>query len=246
MTRTLFLFVLFTSLSFSSFGQVYSSHQDSLVQERLGFIDTLISFNPYLSVELTYVSLSEGNEIVEQNQIEFETPDYSRDFQKSFIASHPELKIAVENHLVRIAEKEYPHPERDLYPASIIDTAYENLNMITVKWVWDEGGGYSLVNYITGANNFMFGPPCISPDNNFAVGVNCDLDAGYSPSGFEFCSISQEFIDQHPPFRTRSWGPQKFTWLSDTKGIAYCEMLDITPDWRYGHFYLKVVVLRDF
>ncbi|NVK03870.1 MAG: hypothetical protein HWD92_03560 [Flavobacteriia bacterium] len=245
MTRFLLAGFLLLSCTFNSLGQTYTYASDSLAIARLGYTDTTIQFNPHLAVRFNFVPAEIALPTLENHGLKFQRDALNPNFQNRFFAQHPGLDIDVQDRQVRVGNVVIPHPGRNWYPSSRIDTSYEQIDVMRIRWGWDEGGGFGLVKYLTGQSVFMYGEPHLSPKGNFVVAVNCDLDAGYTPTGFEFYSVFEDFIDKHPAYSTLNWGPVDFVWQFDTRGYALCKMIDPTTEhWDELYFFLLLTIDR--
>lgn len=54
----------------------------------------------------------------------------------------------------------------------------------SIRTQWFEGNSFKLVNDVSGEITNLFGRPYFSPNGNFVISINLDLEAQYSANGF--------------------------------------------------------------
>lgn len=94
----------------------------------------------------------------------------------------------------------------------------EDINAYLVSVQYYEGGSYLLISKYSGDQaSIIGGNVAVSPDRQRAVIWNMDMEAGYTPNGFQimlvvFNRFSIEFEQMQD-----QWGPAGIRWISDTE-----------------------------
>lgn len=239
------LIILFIGFSGSLFSQSFNAQNDSIARNLYGDIDTSIVLNPFLSIHISFIEREEAEWSLIEHDTDFDLRPYNPDYQDQFLLEYEELNILPSEKGIQVDSTFIEHPARLYYPSTRIDTFYDNHALLQVVWGWDEGMGYELINVNTGAHCFSYGTPSIALDGSFAIAVNCDLDAGYTPSGFELYSLFDGIIDVHPPWRTKTWGPTEFVWLNKQNGLALCRAFSNSNNYMHDVQFYVLVTLKE-
>ncbi|KAB2807367.1 hypothetical protein [Phaeocystidibacter luteus] len=107
----------------------------------------------------------------------------------------------------------------------------------SIRIQWGEGNGYMLVNDSTGVETRMYGRPYFSPSGSWILSVAYDIEAGYSPNGFQLYSNHRRELELFGAFRPHEWGPKKVNWIDDDNAILTNESFEIrNGDMQYFEF----------
>lgn len=92
---------------------------------------------------------------------------------------------------------------------------YKDLNLIIFREQWSEGNAYLIVNRNSGEAIRTIGPPIFSPDGNFFLAINDDIEAGYSPNGIQLYKIEGNKITLLLEY-IMDLAPSRANWVSDS------------------------------
>lgn len=113
----------------------------------------------------------------------------------------------------------------------------------SVRVQWGEGNGYKLINYSSGKTTSLFGRPYFSPDGNFVIAVNADIEAGYSSNGFQLFRNKDGQLQHLGEYEPDNWGVISAKWISNNTIIIKCETVEFSNNNSgYLEFYSELIV----
>jgi hypothetical protein len=77
-----------------------------------------------------------------------------------------------------------------------------------------EGYLFGLVNLNTGQLTYLWGKPKFDDSREWIVAMNVDLEAGYSPTGFQIFNHVGDSLIKTFQCQTDDWGPVNIDWIS--------------------------------
>lgn len=94
----------------------------------------------------------------------------------------------------------------------------EEINAYLVSVQYYEGGSYLLIGKTSGDQTGIIGGNiAVSPDRQRVVIWNMDLEAGYTPNGFQvILVVFNRFSVEYEQIQDQ-WGPANARWISDTE-----------------------------
>ncbi len=106
------------------------------------------------------------------------------------------------------------------------ESYFRKLELILFRVQWSEGNNYLLVNKRTGKRTYVIGRLFFSPDNKFAMAINCDLIAQYSSNGFQLFEVVNRELKEIWEYDPKFWAPVELKWLDNLTLISRNEKLD--------------------
>jgi len=102
----------------------------------------------------------------------------------------------------------------------------DNIHQWEILVTYYEGLNYLLIDQRDGEKNFMCSPPLQSPDKMLLLCGSEDIFAGYDFNGFQLWRL----VNNKPKLiwqkELEQWGPEEFTWASDSVVVARQVYLD--------------------
>lgn len=90
----------------------------------------------------------------------------------------------------------------------------EDLNVYVIHIQYYEGGEYMLINKNNGEKIKIVGKVKVSPDKQRLVSYNVDLEAGYSPNGFQIIRLLNDHFIKEYELIQDEWGPSNVKWIN--------------------------------
>ena len=75
-----------------------------------------------------------------------------------------------------------------------------------------EGGGYLLVNAVSGSAQVVFGEPIVSPDGARLITTSLDLIAEFDPNGIQIWRLTSDSLVLEHQATPDDWGPAAARW----------------------------------
>lgn len=121
---------------------------------------------------------------------------------------------------------------------------FKEYGYYSVRTQWGEGNGYKLINDLTGEITNLFGRPYFSPNGQYIISVNADIEAGYSENGFQLYKNSNGELLHLGNYEPSSWGPMTAIWIDNntikTENVT-TEIKDGLSDYLYFYGEIKIV-----
>lgn len=119
---------------------------------------------------------------------------------------------------------------------NVFEYYFDKFGFYSLRVQWGEGNGYKLVNAETGAITHLIGRPFFSPDGSKLIALGNDIEAEYSPNGFELMENVAGEIKSLGRYNPGTWGCKRAVWLSGNTLILQNQSLESKPDTGYGYF----------
>jgi hypothetical protein len=120
---------------------------------------------------------------------------------------------------------------------------FKDYGFYSIRTQWGEGNDYKLINDLNGEITYLFGRPYFSPNGQYVVSVNADIEAGYSSNGFQIFKNNNGKLSLICTYEPSSWGPFSAKWIDNetfvTKNITI-ELKNEQMDYMY--FYSKIKI----
>lgn len=125
---------------------------------------------------------------------------------------------------------------------NVFEYYFEKFGFYSLRVQWGEGNGYKLVNAETGDITHLIGRPFFSPDGSKLIALGNDIEAEYSPNGFELMENVAREIKSLGRYNPKTWGCERAIWLTDNKLILQNQSLESKPanGWGYFTFYTRM------
>jgi len=94
---------------------------------------------------------------------------------------------------------------------------FEDINSYIVEIQYWEGGAYYLINKSLGTKIVIPGLIAVSPDKKRFVSYNIDIEAAYSPNGFEIYRLGDNSFSKEFEFFLDDWGPSNALWINNNQ-----------------------------
>jgi len=91
---------------------------------------------------------------------------------------------------------------------------HESSDLIVFREQWGEGNGYMIVDRKSGSKVRTWGPPVFSPDRDYFISFQADIDAHYSNNGIQLFKIVNGIPELQLEY-AMDWGPTKVEWLNN-------------------------------
>jgi hypothetical protein len=92
---------------------------------------------------------------------------------------------------------------------------FKDFGFYSIRTQWGEGNGYKLVNSFDGHVTNLFGRPYFSPNGHYVISVNVDIEAGYSPNGFQLFKNENGKLTHLGNYEPSAWGPYSAKWTAN-------------------------------
>ncbi|MCE7996383.1 MAG: hypothetical protein HEP71_30675 [Roseivirga sp.] len=129
---------------------------------------------------------------------------------------------------------------------NVFEHYFEEFGYYSLRVQWGEGNGYKLVNAETGAITHLIGRPFFSPDGSRLIALGNDIEAEYSPNGFELMENVDGKISSLGRYNPGSWGCMSALWLTNNSLVLHNQSLESKPDsgWGYFSFYTGLELIK--
>jgi hypothetical protein len=121
---------------------------------------------------------------------------------------------------------------------------FKDYGYYSVRTQWGEGNGYKLINDLTGEITNLFGRPYFSPNRQYIISVNADIEAGYSENGFQLFENNKGRLLHLGNYEPSNWGLMKALWIDNntlkTENVT-TEVKDGISDYLYFYSKIKIV-----
>lgn len=127
---------------------------------------------------------------------------------------------------------------------NVFEHYFSDFGFYSVRTQWGEGNGYKLINDSTGEITNLFGRPYFSPNGQFIISVNADIEAGYSENGFQLFKNSNGQLLHIGNYEPSSWGPMTAIWIDNNSIVTEnvtTEIIDGLSDYLYFFSKIKVI-----
>lgn len=119
---------------------------------------------------------------------------------------------------------------------------FKELGFYSIRLQWSEGNAYKLVNQKTGEVTNIYGRPYFSPNGKLLISISADIDAGYSPNGFQLFSNQKGEIKLLGHFNPVDWGPESVRWENNQRLWLRSHYFGIKEgNYEYMNFYSQLV-----
>ncbi|MDH5380517.1 MAG: hypothetical protein OEW75_06685 [Cyclobacteriaceae bacterium] len=170
--------------------------------------------------------------------------------------------LALENHLMKEFGDRVKRNEQELYVklkdgswfdpklnpdyeevAQSFEYYFEKQGLYSIRVQWGEGNGYKLIDESSGEVIDIIGRPFFSPSGKYMISINTDIEAGYSPNGFQLFEVNGSEIIPIGSYFPNTWGPTVAEWLSDKKLILKCQTFNENGgEEYYRSFYVNLFI----
>lgn len=126
---------------------------------------------------------------------------------------------------------------------NVFEHYFRDYGFYSVRTQWGEGNGYKLINDSTGETTNLFGRPYFSPNGQYIISVNADIEAGYSENGFQLFKNSNGQLFHIGNYEPSSWGPMTAIWIDNNSIVTEnvtTEIKDGLSDYLY--FFSKIKI----
>lgn len=127
---------------------------------------------------------------------------------------------------------------------NVFEHYFSDFGFYSVRTQWGEGNGYKLINDSTGEITNLFGRPYFSPNGQFIISVNADIEAGYSENGFQLFKNSNGQLLHIGNYEPSSWGPMTAIWIDNNSIVTEnvtTEIIDGLSDYLYFFSKIKII-----
>jgi hypothetical protein len=136
-----------------------------------------------------------------------------------------------------------PHDEISDESDNTFEHFFKEFGYYSIRVQWGEGNGYKLVNYLDGTVTPIIGRPYFSPDGQYIISVNCDIEAGYSENGFQLFRIKNKQLQHLGEYKPDAWGPISAKWLDNNMVILKNQTVEVkNNDINYIDFYAEIKI----
>jgi hypothetical protein len=118
---------------------------------------------------------------------------------------------------------------------------FKQLKLLLFRVQWGEGNNYAIIDLTNGKKTYIIGRPFFSPDEKFMISINCDIEAQYSPNGFELFEITNRDFKKIWRYDPILWGPVDLKWIDNSTMTSKNHVMD-TVDGRMRNTYTKINV----
>ena len=105
--------------------------------------------------------------------------------------------------------------KRDTFEKEFIDNGFL---LFRVQWV--EGNNYFLFNTLSGEKTYIGGRAFFSPNGEYLISIEDDIESSYSFNGFQLYSVENDghlrLIWQFSPV----WGPCNIKWIDNSSLVT--------------------------
>jgi hypothetical protein len=120
---------------------------------------------------------------------------------------------------------------------------FKDFGYYSIRVQWGEGNGYKLVNQIDGSETNLFGRPYFSPNGQFVISINMDIEAGYSQNGFQLFKNENGKLKLLGYYEPEGWGPFSARWIDNNKLVLKNQTVEIKNDnMFYIDFYAEIKI----
>jgi hypothetical protein len=120
---------------------------------------------------------------------------------------------------------------------------FKDFGFYSTRVQWHEGNSYKLINSQNGEVTNLIGRPYFSPNGNYLISVNADIEAGYSDNGLQFFINKNGILTLIGAFDPYSWGPISAKWIDNNSLILIGETMEfIDNQSRYLKFYSQLKI----
>ena len=160
--------------------------------------------------------------------------------EKSLAPDTSVVKIFADSILVKTKTKNHIF-RNDTFPSELFAVyTYKNLfkdvGFIQVHCDGWESRCEFLINIETGEKTMLWGELKFSPGKEKVISYNVDLEAGFTPNGFQLFQMKDKSLSKVFDAYMEKWGPKEIKWESDTailiKRVRYDDRGNEVYDYR--------------
>lgn len=215
-----------TSFSFSDNMNLTLKHSDSIFIDEY-FLDSKI---------IDSLTKPHNNRHIESLEIEKYLLNTFNDFAKRDTNG---LHIRLKNGTWKLLTLDPMTDEAD----NTFEYYFKDFGFYSIRVQWGEGNGYKLVNHIDGKVTHLFGRPYFSPNGQFVISVNVDIEAGYSQNGFQLFKNENGKLKHLGNYEPSAWGPYSAKWTDNDRLILRNQTVEFKNDnMDYIDFYAELII----
>lgn len=199
--------------------------------------DSILIQNPYKdktkrdSIARKYENWHERSRALEKYLLKIENPGITRgadDLIEITLLNGKKIKLVPDSNI----------DEGDF----TFERHYKKLGLLLFRVQWGEGNNYAVINTSTGKKTYVIGQIFFSPDNKFAIAINCDLLAQYSGNGFQLFELVKGDLKEIWEYDPKVWGPIELKWTDNQTIISRNDKIDAGG--KIVNAYTKIKIAR--
>lgn len=211
-------------------------------------IDTFLDFSEELSLQLKY---SDSTTIQpyyrDQKIIDSLTKPYGNFYKRAQVIENyrlqtfgDQVKRSGDTILTRLTNGNWasitPNHETD-EAGNTFEYYFKEEGFYLIRTQWSEGSEYKLISHLDGRITPIWGVPYFSPDSRYMISVNGDIDAGYSPNGFQLFKLNSGRLKLMGSFEPVKWEPGAAEWTDNQTMKIRCRTTEIKNDLIHDLFF---------
>ncbi len=211
-------------------------------------IDTILDFSEDLSLQLKY---SDSTTIQpyykDQNIIDSLAKSYGNFYERAQAIENyrlqrcgDQVKRSGDTIFTRLINGTWasitPNPET-IEAGNTFEYYFKDEGFYLIRTQWSEGSEYKLINHLDGRITPIWGIPYFSPDSRYMISVNGDIDAGYTPNGFQIFKLNNSRLKLMGSFEPVLWEPGAAEWTDKQTMKIRCRTTEIKKDLIHDKFF---------
>ncbi len=211
-------------------------------------IDTILDFSEDLSLQLKY---SDSTTIQpyykDQNIIDSLAKSYGNFYERAQAIENyrlqrcgDQVKRSGDTIFTRLINGTWasimPNPET-IEAGNTFEYYFKDEGFYLIRTQWSEGSEYKLINHLVGRITPIWGIPYFSPDSRYMISVNGDIDAGYTPNGFQIFKLNNSRLKLMGSFEPVLWEPGAAEWTDKQTMKIRCRTTEIKKDLIHDKFF---------